>query len=73
MQLYHVTNIIWDLDEDDDTADEGAEALGLPSSAYVYASDEDAVTDVLSDKLGWCIRTLDVDALDPETPMVFAD
>lgn len=64
MNLYSVTNIIWDCDDDaksDEQRQELAEALQLPSSAYVHAEDEDEIADVLSDRYGYCIRSLDTD------------
>jgi hypothetical protein len=54
MKLYRVTAIKWDEDSVGDADD-------LPTSAYVHADDEDEVTDLLSDELGFCILSLEIE------------
>ena len=69
MQLFRVTDIVWDCDDGattDDHRRESAEALGLPSSAYVNADDEDAVSNVLSDQLGYCVQSLNIEEVAEE-------
>lgn len=62
MKLYHATDIVWDVDDvNPDGRDELAETLGLPSSTFVYAEDEDAIADQLSDRYGWCILSLNME------------
>ena len=55
MRLFHATDILWDTDN------ELQEGLGLPSSAYVHAEDEDDIADALSDELGYCIKSLNTE------------
>ena len=64
MQLFKASDIDWDCDDDVDSAEkrrECADALNLPSTVYVHAEDADAVTEVLSDEFGFCIKALNVE------------
>lgn len=70
MQLFQVTNIVWDVDDEGDN-EEAAEAIGLPDSALVYAEDRDSIADVLSDRFGWCIVSLGAEEVN--NPLVIAD
>ena len=62
MKLFYVYNIDWDvLGRSRIKRDACAEALQLPARVYVYAEDEDSIADTLSDRYGWCIRSLNAD------------
>lgn len=54
MPVYNVDNIQWDLDGDDTP-----EELDLPTSTIIVAGDYEDVAQVLSDKYGFCILSLD--------------
>ena len=58
MPLYRVTDIEWDVEDED--VDDVEEAC-LPDSAYVNAPDgknESEIADILSDELGYAIKSL---------------
>lgn len=59
MQLFKAHNIRWDCADEDDES-QNAQTLHLPTEAYVFAEDEDAVADALSDRYGWCVEGLDI-------------
>ena len=59
MKLFHVTNIQWDTDSDDNDWT----VTGLPESLHVYADDEDSVADTMSDALGWCVLSLEIEEI----------
>lgn len=67
MILFRVTDIVWDMEGEGEETQEGA---GLPDSAYVHADCEDDVTDHLSDNIGFCIKTLNIEPC--EDYLVFA-
>lgn len=71
MKLFHVTNIQWDTDSDDNDWT----VTGLPESLHVYADDEDSVADTMSDALGWCVLSLEIeevtDTLVMEVPIAY--
>lgn len=71
MQLFKADNIRWDCTDDDEPG-QNAQALNLPSETYVFAEDEDAVTDVLSDRYGWCIESLHFAEVDHAMVLVAA-
>ena len=50
MKIYHVTNIIWDMDDDDRPED-----FNLPKSCLIEAECDYYIADALSDKYGFCI------------------
>ncbi len=55
MTVFSADSIVWDLD-----GDETAEELNLPDSvSMVVAEDHDDVANVLSDRYGFCILSLD--------------
>lgn len=54
MRVWEVTNIVWDTD---------GEAVNLPTEAHVLAEDASEVADILSDEIGWCVLSLDVEPI----------
>lgn len=59
MNLYHVSDIDWDIDDyvSKEARAEAAEALNLPPEVWVYTDDPDNIADLLSDRFGWCINS----------------
>jgi hypothetical protein len=57
MALYHVTNIIWDTDDED------GHVPDLPDEVLMHG-DPERFTDLLSDHYGWCVSGLDLLAVD---------
>ena len=58
MKIYHVTNINWDMDDNDRPED-----FNLPKECLVEADCEYYIADALSDKYGFCIDSFDRDEL----------
>lgn len=63
MKLFHVTNIQWDIDGAYEADDFDVDPLNLPESLHVYADDEDSVADTMSDALGWCVLSLEIEEI----------
>lgn len=50
---YQITNIIWDNDDPE---------MSLPTSMTIFAHDEDDLSDLISDKIGYCHHGFDYTA-----------
>jgi hypothetical protein len=69
MQLYRVYNIDWDCDPNVPTReqrDECADALGLPSGAYIYTDSEDNIKPLMRNRHGFDILDMNLMALNAD-------
>lgn len=73
MKLFHVTDILWDVDNDNDNDPAlTASGLNLPLATYVFAENDDRVADLLSARYGWCVDELSVVETDQSMVMMAA-
>ena len=52
MAKFNVTNIVWDTDDED---------LDLPTEEVVECYNDECISDILSDKYGWCVESFNID------------
>lgn len=59
--MYSVSDIVWDIDDDDIDPNTTQEELGLPIKADIEADDADEVAEQLANKYGFLVLSLAIE------------